>query len=1388
MSDPTAERKQRSYFSWLGPGDSSVVPSYAQDNYLKYSYESVTMWLCIPFKHVLSYNATKWDQMSSNKKSSQMVEVYSKLLDMLCYFTEMNGDRQVDVKCNNIHVPAQIIYSGPIPSANENEPPVAMMFSVTLQGYNRVHHETVEAYITMINAAAATNARNAHSDARTIVSVKAPTPKEIAQQQALERDRRGPDVILDWARHLCENTHTHHSQESGHTHKKYYTKHQDPAKSVEYSFSNMNIAEYNRICALFKGIHIDRDSCHVGSISSRYMDGNGNMIGNPCNPISILSLDTFMNHCRQLGAHPSYYSNLDNYPREGSHEVQYPLNGKHFYRLRYTDTHPGHGNIHIGQHGILDTFFPQFPKPSLQTDPNIGIFNLLNNRPADAEVDPVCQANFNLFIDIDSYERDTVLAAQMQKKFADIQREFKDDPEGKHIAMSKAQDDGIDALFSYFHRTGDVSDSQRCVLEYWEDFLERNNGSAHLLLTKTTNDISYEDNKITSVNESLDAFFQVRTLHQHLMLCILSAFIVCALQEAMQLNLLFAGSQGTGKSWCYFAIQKLLIKGTIIKMGSQSEKSDTDGTNKASDRVQIQDEINHDWFGTKHNTNTNGSTEQNTSARTAQTKSNLTAGESSMSRLAWDDTLKKFVTVIYTTLLHIAYWIAMNGSPQKTLEEAMQDRFEIENIMNEQASDFHEQRAIESDNNDIKFKLCREKFYDRMRHNQALFVLCGRCYKAGIFPHGIDISACMDEFYRVEKRMSKENNGLQPLGQRLKERYRLICTALTLWMAVSKVFESEISSEYDPATKKGKLFTRYSLKKVQEYLIGTPEIAIFAWRLMTSQVEPRITVEILTQMKDGWFQVDDYSDIVAPVPASEAPVPAPQPVAQPQQPKPKSVFVCDSKSQQEDAEMDALLSEQFEMIEQDEFKHQSQPIPIEIEENNEPSPPPPQEPVTATTTTVVTKRKRGYQEMRDGMCAFIHPADDFYIERAYGDDKLYSQPHLRQRGLAVSICNNRLQRIGIVPDDIEAILMQLQKRKYKDEKTQEEKCGLLYRTTSVIIAKCAFAGLHKGDKLLTYLDQTIDKDQLLPYSGVLLGSMDPKARSHYHLYNFHHPKHLSSSSTTISSLVPVVTGTAAAAIKPKKKHRIAVNTRFAAPGTMAILAACVGEDVNDNNASIVQVFDNNPVIIHDESLYIHRNLLMRDVLGLTERIIATRTPFTTHEFNQRLDLVMSQNNKTPQFTYATQFIDIDFQVKRLMDILDNKDQTPAHKINEITTLPRMSTSLDRCISEITRDSSLHPIHALRKQLSLKEQSDKIRSRLSAPFGAGGGGGSQQQYHPRHLIESLGLDLVMPRSSPPLRIAPSSSPSTSSSSSSPDISDDAISISSVLSPLVDAMDV
>lgn len=1260
MTDPNESRKTKCYYPKLGEVDKKVNPAVISETYLKYTYDSVSLYFSIRFGDELAMNATMWGQLNPGKFLESHVDKITRLFDILCNMTTKLGDKQIDVNNNGSYTPAQVIFAGPIPGEDENAAPVGMMFQLVLQAYNRVHFPSVEDQVDdeiKKEKRRHRNGVNVDEYGRLFNQYDEDDDESISVKQRLakiakEKNRRGPDVLAELACELYKNTYP--DVVNNNNKKKTLSKKQQLQTQI-YSFSGMLISEFNELCSYYSGRLIDRDQAHATFISQRpKRDGTENSSelsstdiqnGNPCHPAEIFSLDIHIKRCKAMKAHP-FYCDPNNYTRENVHGVYFPFNGKYIYRLRYTDTRPAHGfkdmeNGGRKHHGIMDTYFPHIPKPNMENDPSVEAYNRANGYPI-GQVDPVCHQVFTSYTESDIYECDNILKAQMQKKFAAINKLYDNnndsDPTGrsKFEAMRKAQKDGLDVLFSYYHLKGNLSESHKAVLGWFDNYLDSNKGIAHFPLPKTTKDIDWFGFKMSSYNESFDRMFQVRTLHKHMIICLLSAFNVVSLNDPFQINPLFAGEHGIGKSWVFMAIKKLLIEGTVVMTTSKSDKADTDGTNRFSDRVEIQDEMDTDWMG-----GVSEGKDYDTSSRTSRTKSNLTTGESTRSRLTYNETAGTYITVEFVTKLCIAYFIAFNGSPQKKLDHGMQDRLLIHNIMKEQSDDFREKRALESDNQDIDFLEWVEKTTNRFRHNQALVMLAGRCIVAGIFPVKIDLVVCMDEFHKNEKQMSAENSGLSPLGSRLKMKYRSFCRILILLNAVSIVFESEASNQ------KGQPFSRYSLLELQQHLVGDVYIATFALRLLQEQIEPRLVTEILSSMNDIFFHIDEEED----------------------------------EKEEQDMDSGAFLNN----VDENEFKHIEQPQTNSVVL------------VTGNKGGYVQKSKGTYQDMVTGKCAIICPDDSFYIERAYPGDKIYAQPHLRQYGIATAILTTRLASLGITVEDIEAVLRDLVKRKYKDEINKTEKPGLMYRTESIRIARSVFKGLNKGDKLLTYLNHSIDTKDLIPaYNGhMILGSMDPQHKAHLHLYTFENENN--------------------SAASKKKKHRIEINTSFASPGTIALLASCAGENYKGGKtmSSAVRVFDQDPLVVHDSSLYEKRILLLRVAIGFTYPVLQSgiTIPFTYKDFNTYLDAV-SKNSL--EFTYRQQFLNEDKCLSTLTAMFDIDN--PTVKWTDIQDLPEMSTSLTRCISETSRDASdsTQQIDHLRKQMSQKESSNLLRKRLRDP--------------------------------------------------------------------------
>jgi hypothetical protein len=749
----------------------------------------------------------------------------------------------------------------------------------------------------------------------------------------------------------------------------------------------------------------------------------------------------------------------------------------------------------------------------------------------------------------------------------------------------------------------------------------------------------------------------------------------------------------------------------------------------------------------------------------------MTAGENTTKRLEWDDTTKKFVSREYKTILNIAYWVAFNGSPDKLIVEPMLDRFMKNNIVNSVADDFRETRALESGDKSADVIKLQNRVFDRFRHNQALITLLGRASQT-VFKESINLTVANNMFTNVENEMKESNQGLQPLRARLKARYQLLCKGLTLLNAVYMVFECPASSE------RGKPFTRYSLLKCKPFLVCSQEIAVFAWTLMKEQVQPQIVTEILKSMETHFAVPANYRAYADARRSGQEP-PSNQTVAAATQRtgvtnkrkaeierhlvlnrsvanargnKRHKPLMDDSNISPENKEAaDAMFQEdEAAALEADrENKYQ------EEEDEN----------VNTTSSSSNTPKFTSWQAMQDlgtpGADYAIDFKDDplMYTERYYGEDKLYAQHHLRRYGLAVSLRNNDLQKLGIDTDDIQAVIESLEKRKYVDPRTKVEKPGLVFRTSSITMCRKAFDGLHEQDTLLTYIGNAYDPQQAIPGYKSLLGYMDPKRTGLLLLHDFGGGGGQGRSS-----------GSAAAAAATRKRQQknktIKANARYACPGSIAVLAALVGERVDDAHSIVKKVYDKDPVTLVDDNLFENTVLKMRMSYGMTDEVIE-RTgmlhPSSCIYTRQVMDY-LERHNKKPVARYPDQFIDVNTTVTAMKEIIDQDDRTMAR--SRVKALPRMSTSLDRCISEITRDGSeiADPRAELMRTISLKTQSDSMRRRLTNGLTL-----TTTVTTTTTMIEGLGLR-IDPSLPPfhPLITTTSSSSSDSASSAEPSV--------------------
>lgn len=1325
----------------------------------------------LPFGTVLSEVATMWGQKSPRKGASSIVEVHFTHKDCICFLTTMNGDWQVDVHQNGERVPAQIILASPVPNETETGF-VAMSFFLILHAYNKVHHPSVAEKVHDEFEEEAERIRMDAQERKKEVFVKPMSDRERDRREKLERLRRGPDVLLDFAHYLHDNSHPHNSKEtmqngvlSMYSQRNAKNKEEMPT----FRYTNMTVSQYAKICSTWTGQFINVDDANNGMIS------NWN---NPCNPIKVYDLNMFVTKCRHLKAHPSY-CDPSSYWQTGSNEIKLPLDGKYFYRLNHEDTRPGNGIPSKNQHGMMNTYFPQFKKPSLLNDPNVFIYNLLNGRSNDSSIiDPVCQANFSNCVEVDVYETAKNIAKQMNKRFHEIDQLHKSDPESRYRETSKAQDEGLDAMFSYFHRDGGVSASHKSVLEWFEEFLAENDGSAFLYLHKSTNDLSWFANKISSIITSLDGMFAIRTLHSQALMFLASAFSACSMDDKMGLNMMNCGAHDSGKSFLCFLFLDLLIKGTVVNTISESDKANSDGTNTSSNRVEIKDESDPEWLATKSSGGDYGASSKN-----SRTKNQLTTGETEIPRLQWDDVARCWKKVLYKTILRITYWVNFNGDPHKMYDEPNLDRFNVETILKDQVDPFTEQRAMEiGDMTSPQFNAAVDSVSRRFRHNQAMCVLVGQAYIHGIYKKGINIKVCTDKFAQVENDIKAENSGMTTPGRRIKSRFKALCRIFTIINAVSMVWESESSTEcfVDEKTGKikGKKFSRYDLKKVQPYLVSSPEIAAFVITLLKSQFEPRVVTEILSVMRDVTFYVD------------------PQEYKNKQKQDDAAVAARAQKAQMDEMD-DDLRFEQEMMQHEYERKEEKEAILVDVEENHNNDD---DDNIAAQLHKQDEEKKQARtkqdllsldQMLKNGF-ATICPTDPFYIQRTYGEDKFYTQSKERARGVARLIHNNYLQSIGITMDNIESLLNQLQTRKYIDKKDGNlQKPGLVYCDNAVRIARCALDGITDQSKLQTYVINSFTKEDLIGNYDILLGTMRPNDRYHFHLYPIHKTIHNRPKEEKKKK-------------KTNKRQRITINTSYADPGTIAILAAVTGEDVsNDNpNSNLLHLFDNTPVSIVDASIYEKCVLELREALGITHEIEQKEIgmPISITEWNEHQDKIAIRNNHPPTFKhYNTQFQNINKEIERIVDLLSNdlnsdddeddddkktkakkrkRKRSDAELWRELKLLPKMSTKLHRCISEVTRDDSLiskeQAIPRLKRHLSVQEESDQIRKKLKLAPSSSSSSTSMKNSTPKRMLslcESIGLQ---PPSKPILLLSSSQATATITTTSSEEEDDTSLS--------------
>lgn len=1293
----TGSRSRRSYHPKFGPYDKSISPEDLSTS-LIHASTSETLHLFMPFKHMFSPCANMWNQTNTNKKRADTIKKYCMIWQIFLFFTTMIQDNQVDVLENGTRVPALIILCGPVPSEIEGDPPVAMHIKLIMQGYNTLHNmESVKDKVSRIYRQAAEAAVLSGND------VKAPSSQEIKAQEITERMRRGVNIVEDWNRFLNENT-IGCQQKEGIGIVRHETKTQyrggggsksEPAQ--QFAYSHMELPEWTRLCSWYSGMWADHDT--VNSMPLNRLPTSSSR-GNPCNPITVFSLDAFVSMCRRFNAHPAYCDS-SNYFQAGSDEVKLPLNGLHYYRLRHTDTRPGHGDIITGKHGMIDTYFPQFPKPSMHLNPSVIDYNLVHGRDIN-DVDPVCMSELSQFVEEDMFECDSVLKTQMQRRFWEAEQEHKGDPAALYDAVQRLQREAVDAHFSYFHRNGNISDSHVAIIEWFEEFLDRNEGSAYKELPKKSANLSPFEDKLMQINTTFDHIFKTRVLHKELIICLLSAFVVCALTEPMQIHIMAAGPHSTGKSWMFFAILKLLISATVNALQSVSGKSDTDGTNTTSDSVEIREEVDGDWIGMKNQRG--GGSNGNSSSRTSTTKANMTSGENTTRRLEWDDVIKRFKMTVYKTILNISYWVAFNGSPQHLIEEPMLDRYIIFNVLADEPDAYRGRRAMDTGDETIEEQKLKNMVYDRFRHNQALITFLGRLLSCGAFRRGIDLTVCNSEFLKLEALMTKDNTGLEPVGARLKTRFQLLCKGLILLNAIYMVYECPASNE------KGRQYTPYSLLKCQLYLTGTPEIAAFAFSLLTEQIEPKIVTEILSSMHDTYFNVDKEDEARYPLDGS-SPAPAPVPVPVPctsvsssssvERIRPlapvfgisrsQTVVVSTTSENEEDEEaMLVMGAEEFEREQEEALKARRE---IDAAKRAKAPSTSSSSEAAAAAAAPAPRKLHSFADMLQGSCAFISAEDPFYIERAYGDDKAFAQPYLRRLGLATAILGVRLGKKGITTDDIEAVNKSLEKRKFMDPRTKKEKPGLLYRTNSVWIARLAFAGLKHSNKLIGYMNDVFDERQALK-KEVLLGTMDPSKRAHLHLYSFDE-----------SALPP---------LKRRKLQTTTLNSRYACPASIDILAGFVNEDINDPSSVVAKVYNRDLVTLTDDSLFENCVLNTRVKLGFTDEILAESGLLhpSTRTMVKQVDAYLAKQGKLPKAKYPEQFMDVDKTIEKVTGVLESgNDKSLA--LERMKSLPPISTDLDRCISEVTRDNSEFddPLAEVKRTMSLKVKSDALRDTL-----------------------------------------------------------------------------
>lgn len=1297
----------------VGAGDADITSERLSEIF-RHADSSDILALFIPFQEMWVNSAHTWDDTNGSTSSKRPVFLYKQLIEIFMFWAQIIKDAQVEIYENGHSLPALIPLVCDVPSRVPGDPIVGIGLFWILQG---VKHKFRPDADTGMESDGDDSNNNMNDDEAMECNEQDPepeegfeepgnqeddddhghtkkknkkktkkskekTPKQIAAEikrkeklkmEELKKILSRPSVYRAWYDWLRNNeiiesdklmasmsTASNDSKGMG----KFNKNHQQQTTTL---YSGITLRKWRTLCEFYSGRDIDIDE-----VARTFKDPSSARSGElgSVSPPEVFTLHKFASLCEFYKADEAF-CDLNCYPSQERGSVDLPIaaDGRsHFYRMSHEDLKPGSSG-----HTIWNQHFPHFAPPDMSDRPEVKAFNARHGRP-EGEVSDAARRGFLQQTESNLYTADEELAKSLRTKYNRLQEECTGDLTRIKQGRRRIQLDALNTMHSYRQRKNKLPLADIGIMDWGDAYLIKNKGYMHWTLPVLSRNLTWFANKIEIVNASCDQMFAINNLHKEFQVVIAACYLV-NLQRELHFNIAIGGGPGTGKTWLYKLMHKLLIKATTNMISGCSAMYDTDGTNTLSNSVEINEEAQGSKMGASVNGSAN-SKQNGATDRESRTKAGMTSKTTTVARLDKNPETGEFQTKLYVTQRNNCTLSAMNGVLYLILPEAIQDRNHIIMFTDRYTDEYRQLRSTATTDTS-EFKDFMQDVGERFRHNQFCFArVAWLLNNETIEP--IDQSVT-DLLYRKVSAIYKAKGGIvaKRLTTRFQERYKLLVDYFTVLEAVSIVFESPLSDERD------KKFTDESPLKVEPYLVAHQEIGMFVWGLMMDSIEPEVDRQVLTYLRDHYF--GGVTNVSAEaIFGDDATVPPPV------------LSRAESDIPDLHVGLSTTTSSSSSSLRKAMAKASAAVPPKHPDTTNNKRPLVPIETINGSYIAYSSDPRH-----KDQKSDIVD--DGFYARRRYDNAQTQRTALDREMDVATSIAA-RMGNVSIEADDVRAVLRAL--AEYKIEVPEREvtlengkrakvsKCqkpALVWGTSEIHIATSVLEGVDThtppGDKMLANLKKCMCPLQVDPDYDTLMGWMDTR-----HTTRFKAVKFKSSIDPQEDNVLP----------KPK----------FACPASQQALLAMATHD-GQAPRNLDGVFDADPVINMDSNYYTSRVQDRMLKLGLTNEDFKDKPHPDRRIYNQQLrDYLNTQDLPV----YPDKYLDMGKIVSDMRELLDKKSKmTKEEFVERVRGLPVVSPAIDEARFDILRLHESNTLEQLRGRLalvvSLKEHALKVMSAL-----------------------------------------------------------------------------